>query len=187
NNARTYTVKSGDNLSNIAAAHGVSVSNLKSWNNLKSDLIHPGDRLAVSKNGANQSSGSSTNNSGNSSSNNSNSASNSPNTSAKTYTVKSGDNLSNIAAAHGISLNNLKQWNNITSHIIYPGDRLIVSQGGSSSSNGQASSPPSSSSSSSSSQINNLINKAKSALGVKYTWAGSSLSTGFDCSGFIYW
>ena len=74
-----------------------------------------------------------------------------------------------------------------SSHIIYPGDRLIVSQGGSSSSNGQASSPPSSSSSSSSSQINNLINKAKSALGVKYTWAGSSLSTGFDCSGFIYW
>lgn len=44
-----YTVKSGDYLAKIAKAYNISVANLKSWNGLKSDLIHPGDRLKVSK------------------------------------------------------------------------------------------------------------------------------------------
>ncbi|MEZ0117232.1 UNVERIFIED_ORG: LysM repeat protein [Heyndrickxia coagulans] len=47
--AKTYTVKSGDTLSAIALNHGISVSNLMSWNKLSSSLIHPGDVLAVSK------------------------------------------------------------------------------------------------------------------------------------------
>ncbi|SIS37306.1 3D domain-containing protein [Salimicrobium flavidum] len=42
-----YTVKSGDTLYRIASAHGASVSQVKSWNNLSSNLIHPGDQLAV--------------------------------------------------------------------------------------------------------------------------------------------
>ena len=43
----TYTVKSGDTLSIIAKKHNVSVSNLKSWNNLKSNTIHPKQNLKV--------------------------------------------------------------------------------------------------------------------------------------------
>ncbi|MEK5037840.1 3D domain-containing protein [Sporosarcina sp. FSL K6-3457] len=43
----TYTVKSGDTLSAIAKKHNVSVSNLKSWNNLKSNTIHPKQTLKV--------------------------------------------------------------------------------------------------------------------------------------------
>lgn len=46
--AKYYTVKSGDYLSKIATAHGITVTQLKSWNNLSSDLIHPGDKLQVS-------------------------------------------------------------------------------------------------------------------------------------------
>lgn len=187
NSGATYIVKSGDNLSRIAAAHGITVNNLKKWNNLNSDLIYPGDRLTVSNSSSTSSNNNATNNSNGQASNNSssNSSSGSTNSSAKTYTVKAGDNLSRIAAAHGISLNNLKKWNNLTSHIIFPGDRLIVSESGQA--NSGSSNSSSSSNTNSSSQANDLIGVAKSVLGTKYTWAGVSPSTGFDCSGFIYW
>lgn len=42
-----YTVKKGDTLFKIAKMHKVSVSNIKSWNNLKSDIIHPNTNLKV--------------------------------------------------------------------------------------------------------------------------------------------
>jgi cell wall-associated NlpC family hydrolase len=32
-----------------------------------------------------------------------------------------------------------------------------------------------------------IISLAQSQLGARYTWAGTSPSTGFDCSGFVYW
>lgn len=51
-NATTYVVKSGDTLSHIARAHNVSVSNLKKWNNLRSDLIHIGQKLSLGSGGS---------------------------------------------------------------------------------------------------------------------------------------
>lgn len=44
-----YTVKSGDNLTVIARAHNMSVSELKELNNLESDLLSIGQRLSVRK------------------------------------------------------------------------------------------------------------------------------------------
>jgi 3D (Asp-Asp-Asp) domain-containing protein len=46
--SHTYTVKSGDTLYRIAVKHHTSVSNLKKWNNLKSDSINPNQVLKVS-------------------------------------------------------------------------------------------------------------------------------------------
>lgn len=46
--SNTYTVKSGDTLYKISKTHKVSVSNIKSWNNLKSDVIKPKQKLKVS-------------------------------------------------------------------------------------------------------------------------------------------
>ena len=45
----TYTVKKGDSLYAISKQHNVSVSNLKAWNNLKSNTIHPKQKLKVAK------------------------------------------------------------------------------------------------------------------------------------------
>lgn len=42
-----YTVERGDTLYSIAQANGISVSNLKGWNGLNSDLIHPGQELVL--------------------------------------------------------------------------------------------------------------------------------------------
>ena len=43
----TYTIKKGDTLYKISMMHNITVSNLKTWNNLKSDLIHPNQKLIV--------------------------------------------------------------------------------------------------------------------------------------------
>lgn len=47
----TYTVKKGDNLYRISMAYHTTVANLKSWNNLNSDLIHPNQKLAIKAGG----------------------------------------------------------------------------------------------------------------------------------------
>jgi membrane-bound lytic murein transglycosylase D len=44
---RTITVRRGDTLWSIARRHGVSTRELMSWNNLRSSVIHPGDRLRI--------------------------------------------------------------------------------------------------------------------------------------------
>jgi LysM repeat protein len=46
-----YTVKRGDTLSGIADRHNVSVSDLKSWNNIKGNQINSGQTLKIRKKG----------------------------------------------------------------------------------------------------------------------------------------
>ena len=43
----THTVKKGDSLYKISTIYKVSVANLKSWNNLKGNIIHPNQKLKV--------------------------------------------------------------------------------------------------------------------------------------------
>ncbi|MBC2202251.1 1,4-beta-N-acetylmuramoylhydrolase [Listeria welshimeri] len=122
-NAKTYTVKKGDSLWRIATNNKITIANLKSWNNLKSDFIYPGQTLKVSAsstsintNTSKPSTGSSTNTS-------------KPNTNAKTYTVKKGDSLWKIANQNKTTVTNLKSWNNLKSDNIYIGQKLKVSAG----------------------------------------------------------
>lgn len=44
-----YTVKRGDALGLIAQRHGVSLTDLRAWNNLRSNNIHPGQKLQIHK------------------------------------------------------------------------------------------------------------------------------------------
>ncbi|WP_411843432.1 LysM peptidoglycan-binding domain-containing protein [Salinicoccus sp. HZC-1] len=135
----TYKVKGGDTLWKISQENGVSVSQLKSWNNLSSDLILINQTLTIGGSSASSSSSSSSNASSSNSNSSSSSSSSSENTGSGTYTVKSGDTLSSIARAHGMNYRTLMNNNNISSHLIYPGQKLTVSGSASSSSSNASS------------------------------------------------
>ncbi|EOT63261.1 hypothetical protein I583_00061 [Enterococcus haemoperoxidus ATCC BAA-382] len=122
-----YTVKSGDSLWAIANANGISIANLRQWNNLNGDIIYPGQKLIVKKGSGNTGGGSAGGNTGGSTGNTGGSGN--AGTTNSYYTVKSGDSLWAIANANGISIANLRQWNNLNSDIIYPGQKLIVKKG----------------------------------------------------------
>lgn len=171
----TYKVKSGDTLSHIASRYGVSVANLKKWNNLSSDLIRVGQKLSVK--GGSSSGGSSSGSSGSGSS-----------SSKKTYTVKSGDSLSKIASQYGVTVSKLKSWNNLKSDTIYIGQKLSINgkSSGSSSSGSSNSGGSSGGSANAGFNVNKLVNEAKKHQGVPYVWGGQSTS-GFDCSGYIHY
>ena len=128
NQGKTHTVVSGDTLSGIARKYGVTVAQLKQWNNLKSDLIHPGQVLKVS--------GDNTSNVKPPTDNNNNNNTNKPGgekpTNGTKHTVKSGETLYGISLKYGVTVAQIKQWNNLKNDIIYVGQSLIVSNNGSS-------------------------------------------------------
>lgn len=98
-----YVVKKGDSLWSIARANGLTVDELKSLNNLSSNVLHVGDTLLIS-------SADSTGNNGND----------------NYYVVKSGDTLWSIARKYNLSVNELKALNNLSSNALSVGQRLIV-------------------------------------------------------------
>lgn len=46
-NEENYTVKPNDTLSDIAASNGVSIDDIKEWNDLNTNIIHPGEQLII--------------------------------------------------------------------------------------------------------------------------------------------
>ena len=113
-----YKVKSGDYLGKIASKYGVSVNQLKSWNNLRSNNIQIGQTLYIYKNGGPTISQGSTGGSKSSSS-----------SKPKTviYTVKSGDTLFKIAQKYpGVSADDIKKANGLKTDAIRAGQKLTI-------------------------------------------------------------
>lgn len=109
--AKTYTVKSGDTLGGIAARHGVKLSQVLSWNRLSlSSIIYPGQKIRIGAGAATP-------------------AAPTPAATAtsRSYTIKSGDTLSGIAARHGVRLADVLSANRLkVTSIIYPGNKLVI-------------------------------------------------------------
>lgn len=120
-NSNYYTVQSGDYLYKIAEAYGITVQELKEWNNLSSNYIYTGDRLVVSKPGTSTPAPKQETKPAPT-------PTPTPTTTSKTYTVQTGDYLYKIAEAYGVTVQDLKDWNKLTSNYIYTGDCLIVSK-----------------------------------------------------------
>ncbi|MCB9067540.1 MAG: LysM peptidoglycan-binding domain-containing protein [Calditrichia bacterium] len=123
---QVYTIRSGDNLWEVAKKFGVSVNELREWNGLNySRIIRPGQKLNIWL--PNQSG----------STNDALASANLPVPGAatvtetsgdnkNTYIVRSGDTLWDIARAHNVSINDLKRWNAKRNNKIKPGEELVL-------------------------------------------------------------
>lgn len=110
--AKTYKVKSGDNLSSIANQAHISIDELKELNQLTTAKIKVGDILVVPMAtdalGKNEKS---------------------DNGSLEiTHKVKSGESYYSIARKYNCSMSNLKYWNNKTTDQVNIGDNLKIHQ-----------------------------------------------------------
>ena len=110
----TYVVRSGDTLSHIAARKGVSLASLLKTNRLSTrSVIHVGQKLRIPGAG------------GTAASNTSRSASGGYGTT--TYTVRSGDTLSAVAARTRTPLSTVYSLNRLSSRsVIHPGQKIRV-------------------------------------------------------------
>lgn len=119
---QVYKVRSGDVLGTIARRYNVRVSDLRTWNNLNGNLIRVGQRLNVwilpTYNSstkdlyANAGTGSTLGST----------------TGKRLYHVQSGDSLWSIASRYSdLSIEKLKELNNLSSNTIKPGQQLIIS------------------------------------------------------------
>lgn len=120
---RSYQVVSGDTLSRIAQNHGVSVSELKLANNLRSNNLRRGQQLVIPLGGKAVVSSQPT-----VASKPQQLASRASTSKNKvSYKVRSGDTLWSISKIHGVSHNELAKWNGLNAKsALKPGMDLVV-------------------------------------------------------------
>ena len=142
--ADTYTVQSGDTLWEIANTHDTTVNNLKQINDLTSDTIYVGQVLKLKQQSTTQQGSSQP----------------SQSNSSDFYTVKAGDSLWKIAMGNDLTVDHLKQMNNLTTNTIYVGQQLRIKEG-------QTNSQPS--------QSNSQTNQSSQNTGTYTVKAGDTL------------
>ena len=100
---------SGESLGKIADKYNVTISELKKWNSIKGNNIQAGKKLKIySDKKIIAKTESKSNND-------------------ETYTVKSGDSLFSISKQFpGVSIDDIKKWNDISGDNIQPGMKLKI-------------------------------------------------------------
>ena len=94
-----HVVERGDALWEIARAYGLAVADLKALNRLQGNSIYPGQRLLLGQDRRPR---------------------------LASYTVVRGDNLSEIAQLHQMSVAELRRLNDLSGMVIHPGQELKV-------------------------------------------------------------
>jgi len=108
-----HRIRNGESLSTIATKYGVSIAQIKEWNNLSSNNIYMGRKLVIY-------SGDAKNAPRNRIANN--------NIASKTtkYQVRKGDTISEIAQKFNVTIMQLRKWNKLSSNKIVAGQLLTV-------------------------------------------------------------
>lgn len=108
---QTHVVIAGENLGLIAKKYKCSITDIKEWNNMKNNTIHPGQKLKVYP-----------------PENNTKATTTSKSGGYVTYTIKAGDNLWDIARQFdGVTVEQIKKLNNLTDKsVIKPGQKLKI-------------------------------------------------------------
>ncbi len=110
-NRNIVYVRRGDNLGTIARRNHVYISQLMRWNGLRSSRIYPRQKLIVYGAGSRKFY---------------QKASTPIARSKSIHVVRSGENLGLIARRYRCTTTDLKEWNNLRSSRIYPGQKLYV-------------------------------------------------------------
>jgi LysM repeat protein len=97
-----YQVRRGDSLWDIARSYDVAPEDIRMWNNLRNNTIHPGDRILIKL------------------------ADKDELFFDTYYKVRRGDSLWTIARNHNITPEDIKRWNNLSNNTIHPGNRLLL-------------------------------------------------------------
>lgn len=101
-NENYYIVKKGDSLWSIANKYGLTVDKLKDINNLSSNMLSVGQKLLI------------------------NYGTDVDNVNENYYVVKSGDTLYSIAKKYGLTVDELKKMNNLSSNTLSINQKLLV-------------------------------------------------------------
>ncbi|MCT4623319.1 MAG: LysM peptidoglycan-binding domain-containing protein [Schleiferiaceae bacterium] len=120
NQRQVHRVRSGESLGLIANRYKVRVSDIKRWNNLRSDMIRVGQKLVIyPKNYSPQTSQA-----------RAKKVYPIPEGSKEEYTVQRGDTLYDIAKGYsGISADQIISWNKLKNTSLQPGMKLVIYTG----------------------------------------------------------
>lgn len=110
--ASEITVDSGDTLWSLSSEAGKTVEEVKSLNNLTSDLIFPGDVLKIDGEVKNAPAPTE--------------ETKEVATDATTYTIEAGDTLFSIANQFNVTVSDLQEWNNLSTDLIFVGKTISV-------------------------------------------------------------
>jgi membrane-bound lytic murein transglycosylase D len=117
NGKMVYKVRGGDVLGSIAIRHGVTITQLKKWNNLRSSRINVGQRLTIYQKGHSAAVASRSK------------KVTAPEalTGSRMYTVQPGDTLWTISRKfEGLTIEKIKTLNKLNDNKIQPGQKLII-------------------------------------------------------------
>jgi len=120
---QSHIVRQGETLFSISRQYNITVNQLREWNNLSGNQINIGQRLLVSPSGqapatqtptpAPQQSPSTTDNSN-----------------SIKHQVRAGETLFSLSRRYGVTVNNIRSWNNLNSNLLEVGQILTIYSNG---------------------------------------------------------